>query len=261
MAINYLSKNVAPVVDEVAVQAGARFQPQPHVSTPESVVVNLGSAPQPPAPKVDITPTATKDRGYVGVRWSAHDDNDDNLVFSVYYRGEGERDWKLLKSGLTDKFYSFDSGLLPDGSYTVKVVASDAPSHTPEEALSDEKESPRFEVDNTPPRIENLTARREGQQLHITFHATDDFSPIRRAEYSIDAGEWQFLEPVGQISDAKTLNYDFNVLLPAPAPAEEQPEPKRVRGRPNAPPRTENVGVVRVYDRYDNAATAKTVVK
>src|SRR5215472_10832791 len=151
VAINYLSKNVAPVVDEVAVQVGARFQAQPRVATPESVVVNLGSAPQPPAPKVDIAPSATKDRGSVGVRWSAHDDNDDNLVYSVYYRGEGERDWKLLKSGLTDKFYSFDSGLLPDGSYTVKVVASDAPSHTPEEALSDEKESSRFEVDNTPP--------------------------------------------------------------------------------------------------------------
>jgi sugar lactone lactonase YvrE len=262
VAINYLSKNVAPVVDEVAVQAGARFQPQSHVATPESVVVNLGSAPPTPAPKIDIAPTATKDRGYVGVRWSAHDDNDDSLVYSVYYRGEGEREWKLLKSGLADKFYSFDSGLLPDGSYTVKIVASDAPSHTPEEALSDEKESPRFEVDNTPPRIENLTARREGQQLHITFHATDDFSPIRRAEYSIDAGEWQFLEPVGQVSDAKTLNYDFSALLPpSPPAAEEQPEPKRARGRSNAPPRTEHVVVVRVYDRYDNVATAKTVVR
>jgi outer membrane protein assembly factor BamB len=261
VAINFLSKNVAPVVEEVAVQAGARFQPQPRVATPESVVVNLGSAPQTPAPRVDIAPPATKDRGYVGVRWSAHDDNDDNLVYSVYYRGEGEREWKLLKSGVSDKFYSFDSGLLPDGSYTVKVVASDAPSHTPEEALSDEKESPRFEIDNTPPRIESLTARREGQQLHITFHATDDFSPIRRAEYSIDAGEWQFLEPVGQISDAKTLNYDFNVLLPGSAPAEERPAPKRAHGKTGAPPQSEHVVVVRVYDRYDNVATAKTVVK
>jgi sugar lactone lactonase YvrE len=262
VAVNYLSKNVAPVVDEVAVQAGVRFQPQPHAAIPEPVVVNLGPAPQTPAPRVDVAPPASKDRGYISVRWSAHDDNDDNLVYSVYYRGEGEREWKLLKAGLTDKFYSFDSGLLPDGSYTVKIVASDAPSHTPEEALSDEKESPRFEVDNTPPRIENLTARREGQQLHITFHATDDFSPIKRAEYSIDAGEWQYLEPVGQISDAKTLNYDFNVLLPAPPPeGEEQPEPKRAHGKSNAPPRTEHVVVVRVYDRYDNVATAKTVVK
>jgi sugar lactone lactonase YvrE len=262
VAINYLSKNVAPVVDEVAVQAGARFQPQSHLATPESVVVNLGSTPQTPAPKVDIAPSATKDRGYVSVRWSAHDDNDDNLVYSVYYRGEGEKEWKLLKSGLSDKFYSFDSGLLPDGSYTVKVVASDAPSHTPEETLSDEKESPRFEVDNTPPRIENLTARRDGQQLHITFHATDDFSPIRRAEYSIDASEWQFVEPVGQLSDAKTLNYDFSALLPpSPPVAEEQPESKRARGKSNAPPRTEHVVVVKVYDRYDNVATAKTVVR
>jgi sugar lactone lactonase YvrE len=263
VAINYLPKNVPPVVDEVAVQAGARFQAQPRPVAPESVVVNLGAAPAPvTTPRVDIPPPATRDRGYIGVRWSAHDDNDDNLVFSVYYRGEGERDWKLLKSGVTEKFYSFDSGLLPDGSYTVKIVASDAPSHTPQDALSDDKESPRFDVDNTPPRIENLSARREGAQLHITFHATDDFSPIRRAEFSIDAGEWQFLEPVGQISDSKTENYDFNTLLPSPSLSEEeQPEPKRARGKPNATPRTEHVVVVRVFDRYDNVATAKTVVK
>jgi len=49
----------------------------------------------------------------------------------------------------------------PDGGYTVKVVASDAPSHSPEDTLSDEKGSQRFEVDNTAPRIENLAARVE----------------------------------------------------------------------------------------------------
>ena len=38
-------------------------------------------------------------------------------------------------------------------------------------------------------------------------------TPIRRAEFSVDAGDWQYLEPVGQLSDAKTENYDFNVLL------------------------------------------------
>ena len=182
VTINYLSKNVAPVVDEVVVQVGARFQPQPHVTGPETVAVNLGAPPQFPNGRMENAPTANKDRGAVAVRWAAHDDNDDNLVYSVYYRGDNERDWKLLKSGLTDKFYSFDSGLLPDGGYTVKVSASDAPSHSPEDELSDEKESSRFEIDNTAPRIENLAARVEGQEGHVTFHAADDASPIKRAE-------------------------------------------------------------------------------
>lgn len=251
IGINYLTKNVAPVVDDVTVQTGVRLTSQPHTNSPES----LNPAPSQP-------PNVAHDRSSIAVRWTAHDDNDDELVYSVYYRGENERDWKLLKSGITDKFYSFDSGLLPDDTYRIKVVASDSPSHTPEEALSDEKESLSFDVDNTPPRIENLSARQDGQQIHVTFHATDDYSAIQRAEYSVDAGDWQYLEPVGQISDSKTENYDFTVLVPAPPSSDEQPAPKKGRAK-SAPARTSNehVVVVRVYDRFDNATTAKTVVK
>ncbi len=258
VAINYLPKNVAPVVDEVVVQTGARFQPQPHMTASETFVVNAGPS-QPAAPRIEPAPVATKDRSSIAVRWNAHDENDDTLIYSLYYRGENEREWKLLKSGISDKFYSFDSGLLPDGGYTVKVVASDAPSHTPEEALTHEKESQRFDIDNTPPRIEHLSATLEGRQMHVTFQATDDASPIARAEYSVDAGDWQYLEPVGQISDSKTENYDFNVLLTSPP--EQAAEQKRGRGKADAAPHTEHVVVVRVYDRHDNMATAKYVVK
>ncbi|HEY2390328.1 MAG TPA: hypothetical protein VGK22_04075 [Candidatus Angelobacter sp.] len=268
VAINYLSKNVAPVVDDVAVQVGARFQPQPHITGPETVTINLGSAPQLfGSPRIDPTPTANKDRGYIAVRWGAHDENDDNLVYSVYYRGDNEREWKLLKADLADKFYSFESGLLPDGGYTVKVVASDAPSHSPEDVLSDEKESQHFEVDNTAPRIENLAARVEGQDLHVTFHAADDGSPIKRAEYSVDAGEWQYVEPVGALSDARIENYDFTMLLSNAPPATDEPaEQKRKHGKQTAPaatpaPSPEHVVVVRVYDRAENVATAKFVTK
>ena len=51
------------------------------------------------------------------MRWSAHDDNDDDLIYSVYYRGDGESRWKLFKDKVADKFYSFDRDLLPDGGY------------------------------------------------------------------------------------------------------------------------------------------------
>ena len=81
-------------------------------------------------------PPATRDS--IGVKWTVHDDNDDQMVYSVYYRGDGETRWLLLKDDLTDKFYSFDASLLPDGGYTVKVVASDAPSHSPGQALTAE---------------------------------------------------------------------------------------------------------------------------
>src|SRR5262249_43081012 len=269
VGINYRSENVAPVIDDVSVQVGARFGAAGKAG--ESVMV--GFANNPSTPSI----SATKDRDYIAVRWTAHDDNDDDLVYSVYYRGDAENNWKLLKDNVREKQYSWDTSLLPDGGYTIKIVASDAPSHTPEEALSDERESTRFEIDSTPPRIETLLAKVEGQELHVTFRALDNFSPIRRAEYSIDAGDWQLVEPVGLLSDSRAENYDFNVLLPgAPPPieTEEQNSKKKSRAQEKSEKKGgngsgdanasayhgEHVVVVRVYDRFDNMSSAKTVI-
>jgi hypothetical protein len=259
VAIDYLSRNVAPVVDDMVAQTGARFQPQVRSTGPEQVSVGLPANQLSSLPRIEVSPIAYRDRTWVAARWSAHDDNDDDLVYALYYRGENEREWKLLKSGITDRFYSFDSGLLPDGSYVLKVVASDAPSHTPEEALSAEKESPRFEVDNTPPQIRKLTAQVEGRRLHVTLEASDDFSVIKKAEYSIDAGEWQYLEPVSQISDSKTESYDFHAsIVPPPRALVDQSDEKQTPVKTFS---NEHVVVVRVYDRYDNVATAKYVTR
>jgi hypothetical protein len=112
--------------------------------------------------------------------------------------------------------------------------------------LTASKESRRFEVDTTPPRIENLSATAEGDQIQVTFRAVDGFSPIKRAEYSVDAGEWKYVEPVGQLSDAKTENYDFKAA----------PEATK-----DVAASSEHVVVVRVYDRYDNMGAAKTVIQ
>jgi WD40 repeat protein len=245
--LNYLPKNVAPDFDDVTVQAGVRYQSMPK---PANLDLSAGGAQQ---PHFDAPPPTTHDRDSIGAKWSVHDDNDDQMVYSVFYRGDGDTRWLLLKDSLTDKFYSFDASLLPDGGYTLKVVASDAPSHSPEQALTAEKESLRFEVDTTPPRIESLAASVEGGQIHVTSHAVDSFSIIKRAEYSVDAGEWQFVEPVGQLSDSKTESYDFRVTVPADRSATTATA-KTAR-------QLEHVVVVRIYDRYDNMSSAKTVIR
>ena len=236
VTLYYLPKNVAPDFDDVTVQAGVRYQALPK---PAGADLGAGTSQQ---PHFDTPPPITHDRDSIGVKWSVHDDNDDQMIYSVYYRGDGDTRWLLLKDNLTDKFYSFDASLLPDGGYTIKVVASDAPSHSPGQALTAEKESARFEVDTTPPQIESLAASVEGDKIHVTFRAVDGFSNIKRADYSVDAGEWQFVEPVGQLSDSKTESYDFRVTVPT-------------AGQP------EHVVVVRVYDRYENMSSAKTVIR
>jgi len=238
VTLNYLPKNVAPEIDDVSVQIGTRYQssPKPTGLTLGTVSTTSGATFEAPVPSIH-------DRDTIGVKWTAHDENDDQLTYSVYYRGDGESRWLLLKDDITDKAYSFDASLLPDGGYTVRVIASDAPSHSPGDALTASRESRRFEDDTTPPRITNLTASVENGQIHAHFRADDTFSSIKRAEFSVDAGDWKYVDPVGQISDSKTEDYDFKV------PLEDEKD--------NA---SEHVIVVRVYDKYDNMGAAKTML-
>ncbi len=74
--------------------------------------------------------------------------------------------------------------------------------------------------------------------------SVDSYSPIQRAEYSLDAGDWQFIEPVGQLSDSKTESYDFLIPLPAAGKTSD----------------LEHVVVVRAADRFANINSAKIVV-
>ncbi len=253
LGLNYLAKNVAPVVDEVIAQPGARVV-STQQATNTTVQISFPPAPGMPPPIVfpvdaNATPLAAqKDKSAVTARWSAHDDNGDELIFSVFYKGEGEANWRLLKDKITDRFYSFDSSLLPDGMYAVKVVASDSPNHTDSEALIGEKASGVFVVDTTPPVPGTLTASMERGKIHARFETRDATSPIGHAEYSVDASPWQYVEPAGSISDSLSERYDFFAAVPAAAAAPVTDA-------------KEHVLAIRVYDRYENVTTAKAVVR
>lgn len=251
VGLNYLTKNIAPVVDAIVVQTGARVPP------PAASVVNATvqvAFPAASSQAVNIVPEAGSapllaqvDRTAITVRWQAHDGNGDRLRYTIWYRGVGEQNWRLLKDRIRASYYSFDAARLPDGRYEVKVVASDAPSHTAAEALTGERVSEAFVVDTTPPVPGVLTATMEGGKIHATLEARDATSPIARAEYSVDAGPWQYLEPVGKVSDSQEERYDFVAAIPpATAPVVDAKE---------------HVIAVRVYDRYDNMVAVKAVVR
>lgn len=254
VGVNYLPANSAPVVDDLVVVPGARLNPQ--VIVPQNQTVNISFASPGDGPTVTFdagssgTLQANKDRTSVTARWAAHDDNGDELIYSLYLRGDGETVWRLLKDKITEKAYSFDATSIPDGGYRIKVVASDAPSQTPADVLTGEKISDRFVIDTTPPAIVNLKAfRRTGcmgttcnPDVAVAFDAEDATSPIVRAEYSLDAGPWQHIDPVGRISDSPHEHYQFSVLA----------SDANLKG--------EHLITVRAYDRYDNVGVAKAVV-
>ena len=249
VVVNYLPKNVAPEVEDVTVMVGSRIPSGAH-SEPENATTAAYELPLP----------IVKDKHSVAVKWKAHDDNDDTLVYDVYYRGDGETRWKLLREDVDERFVNLDSDLFPDGGYTIRVVASDSPSRSAEDTLTGEAMSPRFEIDNTPPRIEGLSARVDGDQIRVTLRAIDSFSPISHAEYSIDADDWQLVEPVGQISDSKTENYDFKVPIPSQNESEASEKAASEHGSGVNGSAGEHTIVVRVYDRFENMGISKVVV-
>jgi sugar lactone lactonase YvrE len=243
VAVNYLQKNLAPQVDDIVVQIGARMPVTP--PPPTNSVSIVFTPPTPTMPDAGAGPlTAQRDRGAITLRWLAHDDNNDDLMFSVSYRDVHEKNWHLLREKISERFLSFDANLLPDGQYELRVTASDAPMHTDADTLTSQRVSTPFTLDTTAPIPGALAARIENGKLHATFEAHDATSPITHAEYSVDAGPWQFADPVDHISDAQTEHYDFTVALPAPL-------------KTNDP--SEHVIAMRVYDRYDNVVSAKAI--
>jgi sugar lactone lactonase YvrE len=255
VSLAYQPKNVAPVVQDVAIQdPGVRLQEFPQAQGIPGGRMNVqlrmpqsdGAVSPSPAnaeefpkpPHVEIPPQGFWDKGWQSVIWSAHDNNGDDLVFSVYYRGEGEKNWRLLKDHITQHYYSWDTTTMPDGAYYLRIVASDSPSNPPDQALTAERNSDRFEVENTPPTIEALKADPSSPTVTVTFRANSAGpDALARAKYSVDAGSWRIVYPIGLLSDAPKEDYRFELDHLAPG---------------------EHTVAVQIADRFDNTAAAKT---
>jgi WD40 repeat protein len=260
VSLAYQPKNVAPSIDDVVVQEpGIRVQgfAQPSGGAVPPTPVQLRMPQRPGAnfpllpsistnpegslrpPRIDVPPQGFEDKGFQSVLWSAHDDNDDEMVYSVYYRGEGEQNWRLLKEKISQRFYSWDTATMPDGAYYLKITASDSPSNPAGQALSSERETDRFVIANTPPRIENLRTRATSSgdpAVTVSFDASSSSAAVARAQYSLDAGDWQIIFPADLLSDAPKESYQFQL---------------------GGLSRGEHTIAVQIFDRFENTSAAK----
>jgi sugar lactone lactonase YvrE len=245
--VAYLPKNLEPRVDQVEVAAVNYRFPAPSSgssSTPTLSLPPMGKRSSSSSTSLTLdstsSPTLTYAHGVVSARWLASDPNGDSLLYTVEIRGEQETQWKPLKQKVREKYASFDATAFPDGEYRLRVTATDSPSNPPAEALSAAAESDPFLIDNTPPRVTNLSVARNGGRLEITWRAADALNNVANAEYSLDGGDWTVAAPVGGLSDSLELDYKLVIENVAPG---------------------EHTIAVRVEDEYDNSATEKVVVK
>ncbi len=143
--------------------------------------------------------------------WKAQDTNDDDLAYDVFYRREGEITWKALKRDLSDPLFVWDTTSVPNGTYVVKIVASDAPANPPGAALVAERESSTFDIDNTPPTITILGTTRTNGRTAVRFTVRDLDSAVQRVEYALDAERWRPIYPKDGIADSRLEEFELTL--------------------------------------------------
>jgi hypothetical protein len=246
----YLPRNLRPEIVSITVHPpGAVFQ-RPF-STGEMEIAGFedntsdgrppsqpSAAPGAPAPPAPPLGRRVYQKGLQTFVWKGEDQNDDRLQFDIFYRREGETAWKVLKRGLWDQIVVWDTTSVPDGTYILKVAASDAPANSPGTTLTGELESVSFDIDNTPPRIEVQPPPRANARA-IGFVVRDEHSAVQRVEYSLDASRWRVVYPKDGIADSR--REEFEIVL-------EEAE-------------TSRSVIIRATDAMNNIATAVSDVK
>ncbi|HMD48422.1 MAG TPA: hypothetical protein VKG79_04965 [Bryobacteraceae bacterium] len=243
VSIAYLPQNNPPVVRSISVtmqpnsQAGLKSAATSTAAAYSITVTDTGETSTPAG-----TPTQTLSHGsgsQVQITWQADDPDGDRLLYSLYFRGEGEKEWKLLRANIPENSLLLDGDVLADGRYYFRVIASDQPSNAANVARTDELVSSPVLIDNTPPVVTLSAPRRNNDHVEVDADVADQTSPLRRCEYSLDAGPWTPVEAADGVTDGP--REQFHIAI------------DRLRAG-------EHLLVVRAYDTANNAGLAKVVI-
>lgn len=246
VTVAYLPQNAPPAVRSILVtgiaSSSSSVKSTASAASTASYSVTVTDTGETPSSLSSGTPSQTMNRpggAQIQVSWQADDTDGDKLVYSLFFRGEGEQTWKLLKDNLTDNTYNLDGDALADGRYFFRVLASDRPSNPPNLARETDLISAPVLIDNTPPVVRVVSAKRQGATAEIDVEATDAASTLKRCEYSIDAGPWTLVEAADGITDSPREEFLIRPAGLSPG---------------------EHLIVIRVYDGAGNAALAKTLL-
>jgi len=203
----YVNRNIAPLIDSVVIHdPGVVYVSAAYPSSPQ--VLEATNPDEYGIFNSLDNPSARNDpgkklfrKGYRTVSWRASDENGDDLTYSLEFRPEGAGKWLRLREKFSDTNLNFDTSQLPDGTYEIRLTASDEKSN-PGEGLEAVSEGNMIVVDNTQPAI---SSRDSGGDVEVVVR--DAASTIVKAEYSVDAKEWIRVVPTSGLSDSKEETY------------------------------------------------------
>ena len=152
-----------------------------------------------------------------GIRltWRVDNPDSDTLRYRVQFRFDGHSAWRDLgkiEDVLSKNELDWDTSSLPEGTYRVRVEATDELSNPPDRITRHSLESGPIVVDNTPPVFRTLTA----QGRHLRADIVDGVGPIARVDFALDGRtEWRPLLPKDGVFDepSEQIDVDLGPLL------------------------------------------------
>ena len=214
----YLPRNIRPQVTSITIHPpGVVFQKP--FSSGETEIAGLDEDAQDKRASANNplgggAPTLGRrifQRGLQTFAWKAEDDNNDELSYDVFYRREGDTTWRTLKSDLRDTLLVWDTSSVPNGTYVLKVLASDRKANPAAVALAGELESSSFEIDNVAPTVQIGSLRKDGTRFIVPAEIRDTDSVVTKVEYSLDAQRWQPAFPRDGILDGRVEGFDIRL--------------------------------------------------
>ena len=213
--ISYLQENQRPkitdlrVLDPGVILVVGSFNPSNQVFEPPSPNRDgFFNSLDEPATDSKGRPKQLWKLGYRTVQWTAEDPNQDTLRYHLSVRPEGVPDrWYSIARDIEKSSWGFDTSVLPDGHYRVRVEVHDGESNVEGGEATAERVSGLVVIDNSPPEL----VERRGRRIDVQ----DALSPLRRVEISRNASGWVVIEPVDGLTDARRETYDLDVALRA----------------------------------------------
>jgi sugar lactone lactonase YvrE len=239
LGVYYLQSNIAPAITRLeCLRPNEVYLKLP---TQEDVILGAERNAADPPPRTDDLPAGlaarkSERKGFQTIVWDASDENGDTLRYSLSIRKDGETAWRVLEADWTETIYAFDTLAFPDGTYLLRLTATDAPSNPPGLELRTEKTGPPLVIDNSLPVVKGLTVAKSGAALDVAFQAEDAYSPIQEVKVLVRPGEWRVVFPVDGIADSRSESFKLSLKLPAGA---------------------ENQVTVRVRDGFGNVGVAR----
>ena len=146
------------------------------------------------------------------IRVTAADPNGDALLFTIEYRPVGGAKWIKLTDKLVKPEYFWNTLTLADGTYELRVTASDKNANAQASALNAVRISDPVIVDNTPPVIARLAGKAGGKTITISGRVADALSRIRTIQYVVDSDEtWRTIIPEDGITDSRGETFRFEI--------------------------------------------------